>query len=187
MTESNSITKSERTELGKRVDLTANDVASPPTQENGKARLEAVENWLRATLANGPLLYETIERDASGLGISTTGVLRRAKKSLGVKSKKRTYQGEWEWVLPTHSNTRTPLTESAPDKASSSASEAKQNAISTEDEQCTPLNEAKQEAGPVKGVQTSPGVGDNDYVSLPPVVSTPKYTRRRGGVASAGR
>jgi hypothetical protein len=97
----NNITKSERTELGKRVNLTANDVASPPTQEKGKARLEAVENWLRATLANGPLLYETIEKDAKGLGISI-GTLRRAKKSLGVKSKKRIYQGEWEWFVPTH-------------------------------------------------------------------------------------
>jgi hypothetical protein len=187
MIEGNSKTKSERDALGKRVDLTANDVASPPIQEKGKTRLEAVENWLRATLANGPLLYETIEGDAKLLGISTTGVLRRAKKSLGVKSKKRDYQGEWEWVLPAHSNTRTPLTESSPDKASSSASEAKQNAISTEAEQCTPSNEAKQEAGPVTDVQTSPGVGDNTHASLPPVVSTPaQYTRRRG-LASAGR
>jgi phage N-6-adenine-methyltransferase len=36
-----------------------------------------------------------------------------------------------EWFLPTHSNTRPPLTESAPAKASSSASEAKQDATST--------------------------------------------------------
>jgi hypothetical protein len=74
-----------------------------------------------------------------------------------------------EWFLPTHSNTRTPLTESAPAKASSSASEAKQDATFTKD------------------VQTSPGVGDNDSASLPPGVSTPaKYTRRRG-LANAGR
>jgi DNA N-6-adenine-methyltransferase Dam len=80
------------------------------------------------------------------------------------------------WFLPTHSNTHTPSTESAPDKASS------------RDEQCTPSNEAKQEAGPVTGVQTSPGGGDNDYASLPSVINTPaKYTRRRSGLASAGR
>jgi hypothetical protein len=90
MTEGNSKTKRERTELGRRVNLTANDVASPPIQEKGKATLEAVENWLRETLVKGPVLYETIEGDAKGLGISV-GTLRRAKKSLGVKSKKRDY------------------------------------------------------------------------------------------------
>jgi predicted nucleic acid-binding Zn ribbon protein len=76
-----------------------------------------------------------------------------------------------EWFLPTPSNTHTPSTESAPDKASSSSVEAKQNAVSTKD------------------VQTSPGVGvgDNTHASLPPVVNTPaKYTRRRG-LANAGR
>jgi hypothetical protein len=73
------------------------------------------------------------------------------------------------WFLPIHSNTRPPLTESAPAKASSSASEAKQNATSTKD------------------VRTSAGVGDNDAASLPPGVSNPtKYTRRRS-LASAGR
>jgi hypothetical protein len=67
MTEGNSKTKRERTELGRRVNLTANDVASPPIQEKGKATLEAVENWLRETLVKGPVLYETIEGDAKGL------------------------------------------------------------------------------------------------------------------------
>jgi hypothetical protein len=69
MIEGNSKTKSERPEFGKRVNLTANDVASPPTQEKGKTKLrtslsrecprdklEAVEKWLRATLAKGPVL-----------------------------------------------------------------------------------------------------------------------------------
>jgi hypothetical protein len=113
-------------------------------------------------------------------------IARHAAKTCSPGCKQKSYRARVTdkrntggWFLPTHSNTRTPLTESAPDKASSSASEAKQNAISTEDEQCTPSNEAKQEAGPVTGVQTSPGGGDNDYASLPPVVSTPKYTRRR--------
>jgi phage N-6-adenine-methyltransferase len=80
-----------------------------------------------------------------------------------------------EWFLPAHSNTRTPLTGPAPNKASS------------QDEQCTPSSEVRQNADSSQGVQTSAGVGDNDSASLPPVVSTPaKYTRRRG-LANAGK
>jgi hypothetical protein len=178
MTESNSMTKSERDALGKRVNLTANDVASPPTQEKGKTKLEAVENWLRATLANGPLLCETIEKDAKGLGISV-GTLRRAKKSLGVKSKKRIYQGEWEWFVPTHPGAKDRQGEkTAQDDASHRAPSERPCALLTEpapdkaspkDAHCAPLNESKQ-----------------NTISTTDVVSTPKYTRRRS-LTSAGR
>jgi hypothetical protein len=176
MIEGNSKTKSERDALGKRVNRTANDVASPSTQEKGKTRLEAVENWLRATLANGPLLCETIEKDAKGLGISI-GTLRRAKKSLGVKSKKRIYQGEWEWFVPTHPGAKDRQGEkTAQDDASHRAPSELPCALLTapdkaspKDAHCAPLNESKQ-----------------NTISTPPVVSPPKYTRRRS-LTSAGR
>lgn len=61
------------------------------------------------------------------------------------------------------------------------------NKVSSEDVQCTPSSEARQNADSSQGAQTSPGVGDNGYASLPPVMNTPaKYTRRRG-LASADR
>jgi hypothetical protein len=159
------------------VEMTANDALAPVPRASGETKLEAVEKWLRATLADGPVLQETIEADAKGVGISTTGVLRRAKKELGVISRKRTYQGKYEWSLPTHPSACTPLTEPAPDKASSNDEpctplvktrrDAERRSApgnnSTNDEPCTPLNEAKQNAGSVNDERTSPGVGDNDY------------------------
>jgi hypothetical protein len=103
-------------------------------------------------------------------------IARQGAKTCSPGCKQKSYRARvtdkrntGEWFLSTHSNTRPPLTGSAPAKASSSASEAKQNATSTKD------------------VQPSLGVGDNDYASLPPGVSTPtKYTRRRS-LVSAGK
>jgi hypothetical protein len=104
------------------------------------------------------VLQETIERDAEGLGISVK-TLRRAKKSLGVESAKRTYQGKYEWVLPTHFSSWPSLTEPTPDKAS--LNEVKQNMGSTKDGQWPPLSEANRNAGSINDGQTSLGVGDN--------------------------
>jgi putative DNA primase/helicase len=131
------------------IDMTANDALAPAIKGKGETKLEAAEKWLREVLANGPVLGETIEKDAEGLGISTTGVLRRAKKALGVKSRKQTFSGKWEWVLPTPGDVCTPSTDTASDKTSS------------EDEQRTPSSEAKQNADSSEGVQTAPGVGKN--------------------------
>jgi N6-adenosine-specific RNA methylase IME4/predicted nucleic acid-binding Zn ribbon protein len=93
-----------------------------------------------------------------------TFIARHGAKTCSAKCRQSAYRRRvtdkrniGEWFLPTPSNTHTPSTESAPDKASSSSVEAKQDAISTKD------------------VQTSPGVGvgDNTHASLPPVVNTP--------------
>jgi hypothetical protein len=62
------------------MDMTANNALAPAVKEKGETKLESVEKWLREGLANGPVLGETIEKDAKGLGISI-GTLRGAKKS----------------------------------------------------------------------------------------------------------
>jgi putative DNA primase/helicase len=158
------------------VDLTANDVLSPTVSEKGETKVEVAERWLKAELADGPVLGETIEKDAKGLGISV-GTLRRAKKSLGVEPAKRTYQGQYEWFLPTHSSICASLTEPVPDKASSNdahcapLTESKREAERRsapgnnfpKGDHCAPLDEPKQNEGSVNDAQTSPGVGDNDY------------------------
>jgi AAA domain-containing protein len=155
------------------VDMTANDALAPAVKEKGETKLEATMKWLKETLANGPVLQETIEKDAEGLGISITGALRRAKKELGVESRLRAFQGKWEWFIPAHTGPCTPLADTPPDKGSSRdeqctpLEENKRGAdpVSpagnnlTRDEQCTPLEEPKQNAGSVRDEQTAPGAG----------------------------
>jgi hypothetical protein len=139
--------------------MTANDALLPAAKENGETKVEAVEKWLQAVLADGPVLQEIIEKDAEGFGISITGALRRAKKALSVKSRKQTFSGKWEWVLPATGDVCTPSTETAPDKAS------------TEDEQCTPSSKAKQNAGSSEDEQSYLDVG-NSHGKTDPELAT---------------
>jgi hypothetical protein len=158
------------------VDMTANDALAPAVKEQGETKLEAVEKWLRATLADGPLWQESIEGDAKGLGISIT-TLKRVKRKLDIKSKKQTFSGRWAWFLPTHPEGWPPSTEPAPDRPSSQegqrppSTEIKRDADLkaapdkdfSQEGQRPPSNEANKNASPSEGGQIPLGVGDEGY------------------------
>jgi hypothetical protein len=80
------------------VTLTADEVMSQADPEEASALKEA-RDWLKDTLADGPVSSTEIERQAKALGISNA-TLRRAKKSLKVRATKRTGpQGGWNCEL----------------------------------------------------------------------------------------
>ena len=60
---------------------------------------KAAEDFLRTTLAVGPLAVRQIEAEANAAGLSWRTV-RRAKEVLGVKASKTGLDGGWVWALP---------------------------------------------------------------------------------------
>ena len=160
------------------VDMTANDALMPAIREKGETKLEAVKRWLRETLANGPVLQETIKADAEALGISY-GTLRNAQSALGVKSRKQTFSGQWEWVLPTPGEALAPSTEPAFRKASSQGAKLAPSTELKRDEplraapgkdfsqgaKLAPSNETNKNADSSEGAKPSGGIGkiEPDY------------------------
>ncbi|HEV2550793.1 MAG TPA: AAA family ATPase, partial [Stellaceae bacterium] len=80
------------------VTTTANEAMRMTSSEDRAARADAKE-LLREQLADGPKAATDIESAAKDLGISDR-TLRRARKDLGVISKKDGYAGGWSWSLP---------------------------------------------------------------------------------------
>jgi putative DNA primase/helicase len=80
------------------VTTTANEAMRATTSDDRAARADAKE-LLREQLADGPRAAADVERLASDLGISDR-TLRRARKDLGVVSRKNGYGGGWSWALP---------------------------------------------------------------------------------------
>jgi hypothetical protein len=84
------------------VSRTADEVlaAGPRRGDGGKAAREA-EAWLRAALAEGPVVAAALESKAEAEGV-TVATLRRAKKACGVKSRRVGAGGDggWVWALP---------------------------------------------------------------------------------------
>jgi 5S rRNA maturation endonuclease (ribonuclease M5) len=80
------------------VTVTADEVMSQSDPEEASALKEA-RDWLKDTLADGPVSSAELQRQAKAQGISTA-TLRRAKKSLKVRATKRTGpQGGWNCEL----------------------------------------------------------------------------------------
>lgn len=84
------------------VSLTANDVAvSDPRERNAGGtrgdRKEAIA-WLRAQLADGPLLATELQRRADDSGLSWA-TIRRAKDRLPIEARKTSVTGGWCWEL----------------------------------------------------------------------------------------
>lgn len=81
------------------VAVTADSALAPP-ESTGSSQLDEAVEFLRESLAGGPMPYTELESEATAAGISKA-TLRRARKRLGIKSQKTGGQsGHWEWSLP---------------------------------------------------------------------------------------
>jgi hypothetical protein len=61
---------------------------------------EEAEDFLQDVLDAGPVACGEVQREAKAAGIAER-TLGRAKSRLGVRSRKSSYTGKWEWHLPT--------------------------------------------------------------------------------------
>jgi len=68
-----------------------------PDSDDGEGA--GAEQFLRETLASGAMPQKEIERECKGAGFSVA-TLRRAKKRVGIISKKDGMKGVWFWSLP---------------------------------------------------------------------------------------
>ncbi|TAK26893.1 MAG: hypothetical protein EPO21_24715 [Chloroflexota bacterium] len=73
-------------------------LAQPTSSEEGEAVTEAKE-VLRGILRSGPRLTKEVTKEAKAAGVSER-TLWRAKTALGVKARKRSFDGAWQWELP---------------------------------------------------------------------------------------
>jgi RecA-family ATPase len=87
----------------KYVDITATEaMKAEASGHKGRDQLREAVEFLTAALANGPVRYAEIKRDAEAQDVSSA-TLRRAKEKLKVISEKvkGSLDGEWIWKLPT--------------------------------------------------------------------------------------
>ena len=60
--------------------------------------LAEAKAFLMDLLANGPVLNKEVRRQATSAGLAWSTV-RRAKRVLGILSRKQSLSGPWEWVI----------------------------------------------------------------------------------------
>jgi hypothetical protein len=88
---------------------------APASSEDRNAKADAID-WLKDTLIAGSLEQQEVRKRAEAVGIAYR-TLRRAKDSLGVRSRKGAMAGAWIWCLPedaqtdAHTKTWTPSSE----------------------------------------------------------------------------
>jgi putative DNA primase/helicase len=85
------------------VTMTANEALTAPTslwapQRDAPAR-DTGEEFLRALLADGPMLGSRVQAEAKTAGVAMR-TLYRAKDKLGVRLAKQGLDGGWAWSLP---------------------------------------------------------------------------------------
>lgn len=90
-----------RVTWGETTDQAANDLLVPILQSGQAAQGEA-EEFLRATLAEGPIASQEVLEGGELAGIARR-TLYRAKQRLGVVSRKTAVMGNWVWELPDES------------------------------------------------------------------------------------
>ena len=93
----------------KHVEVTATEAMEAADGGGTKrAAQREAEEFLRSTLANGPVPAKQIEEEAEARDISVVGALRRAKRKLGVRVRKEggRVDGGWVWELPETTATR---------------------------------------------------------------------------------
>ena len=84
------------------VTMSADEVLAMETDdEEGQSALDEAEAFLDQVLEDGPVSSLEVQRGAKEMGISEK-TLRRAKKKLGVQSRRGGYgrEGRWEFYLP---------------------------------------------------------------------------------------
>lgn len=79
--------------------VTIDEVYSAAQSEPAQGAVSRASKWLSALLKAGSREQQEIRRLAEAEGI-TYPSLRRAKDSLGVKSRKATFGGAWLWWIP---------------------------------------------------------------------------------------
>jgi archaellum biogenesis ATPase FlaH len=86
-----------RVEWGGTSPLSARDILKEPADPEQKSALSEAKGFLSQELADGAMAAEEVKKDARGAGISER-TLKRAKREMGVRSRKR--GGVWYWELP---------------------------------------------------------------------------------------
>lgn len=81
------------------VNATADELLAEESGESGRSELDDAVDFLRATLAQGPMPSNHLYERAKAAGISKS-TLKRAKKSAGAEARLPVFQGEWTWSLP---------------------------------------------------------------------------------------
>lgn len=90
--------------------LTAQELVSSYAGKTATKQDEATE-WLIARLSHGPVLSETLIREAKDQGLSRR-TLFRAKKDLGIKAEaigSPAHGGSWQWILPEELKSAIPI------------------------------------------------------------------------------
>jgi putative DNA primase/helicase len=80
------------------VEMTLEELAGAVIDRQPRPRDE-VKIWLKDLLSPGPIAVETIKETAEEEGHAWR-TINRAKKDLGIHSRKQEFSGRWEWVLP---------------------------------------------------------------------------------------
>jgi hypothetical protein len=78
--------------------LTAGSLLAPDSAGSERRARDGATEFLTSLLANGPVEAKEVQRHARAAGIAAA-TLRRAKDALGVRSRKRSGDGPWEWNL----------------------------------------------------------------------------------------
>jgi len=84
---------------GKAVEGSARELLAEAEYDNNDSEVAGAERFLRDLLADGAMPYKEIEQDYKGEGYSLS-TIKKAKKRLGVISKKGGMAGGWSWSLP---------------------------------------------------------------------------------------
>jgi len=81
------------------VSVTADEAMQAESASGGTSALDTAIEWLRETLADGPVAAKDVFERARAEGI-TEKTLQRASKDLNVQKAKEGMAGGWEWSLP---------------------------------------------------------------------------------------
>lgn len=84
---------------GQAVEGSARELLAEDNCDAPDSEVSALEQFLSDALAHEPMRQKEIEREVKAAGFSVA-TLRRAKKSMGIVSKKDGMQGVWFWSLP---------------------------------------------------------------------------------------
>lgn len=84
---------------GQAVEGSARELLADVEPDGDDSEVTGAEQFLRETLADGKLLQKEVERECKNAGYSVA-TQRRAKKRIGIVSKKDGKTGLWYWSLP---------------------------------------------------------------------------------------